>query len=376
MTEPFYHLKNAKTTLLKAVLVVVIALLFGLIIPGIVAAGGGVFYESTLIGHMPVKAQRSFRAGQATEALLKAKLNEIDSALKKSTSPGMLSTLVKDESAIRSELKTSHTAVVPAPFYLNPIMLVWVAQYTSLGWLLLILIPIKNRIIQYRKDVLQFVVFVVLIYAVYEWTVWMRNFVLGDENRFVYSFANYDICAASFVMQEINTLIFAILLALVWMAWLHYVKECRDEKPDSAHVAEGLTDPQSHDRLLRTYIHWQACSIGLALGFINFTSGFWTIIIRQHDHRYLVAALTIHSIWGLTWLIITLPLLIRWYRWTLTKSAAVRSLWLEEPMEIEVRKFRLELIKETNPFSVFSLSTSGIISLISFFLPILQAFFK
>jgi len=255
-------------------------------------------------------------------------------------------------------------------------MLVWVCQYACLGWLLVILAPYRSGMFHHRKDIAQFFLMTLLIYGVYEWTVWMRNFVLTNEKRLVYSFANWDICPSGFVMQEINTLIFAALLSLVWLNWLQYYNQCRGEKPPASDPYSGITDTQIHDNLLKTYIHWQLCSVALALGFISFTSGFWTIIIHEHDMRYLVAALTIHLLWAVSWLIISLPLLTRWYRWYLIKSNAIRALWETDNVDLAAKEFRLSLIKESNPFSVLSFSASGAISIISFIFPVIQAFFK
>jgi|GEM_PF-4869056 len=69
MTGPFINLKNGKTIAIKSIAVLILSIVFGLVIPGLISARGGVFYESTLISRMPVKAQNEVRDTKKTRGV-------------------------------------------------------------------------------------------------------------------------------------------------------------------------------------------------------------------------------------------------------------------------------------------------------------------
>jgi len=378
MTEPFENLNLLKpySLILKVFIISFISIMVGVVLPGFIASKSGVFYESTMIGLLPKDAIQKLNAYNAEQAKSMLLIKHIDdSMLKNQNATG------SDLATIEYLTKRNENLSPPIkimPFYLNPIMLVWGAMYASLCWLIFIFSPLKNKMRLFLGSLSSIIIISALIYLSYNWTVWMRNFVLTNENRIVYSFANYDISSSSFYMQELNTYIFAILLAIVWTKWIAYSKYCINEALNSTteKFQTSAIDNLKLEKLSKTYIHWQFSSIVLALGFIQFTSSFWDLIIRKNDHRYLIAGLTIHSLWGLSWLIISLPLILRWYNWNNIKARAINELYSEHANDENKLKLKLDTIQTLNPFGFWNITTSSVIALISFLLPIFQAFFK
>jgi hypothetical protein len=63
------------------------------------------------------------------------------------------------------------------------------------------------------------------------------------------------------------------------------------------------------------FLQWQVCSIVLAGAFLPYTFFFWSYVIELRDNRYLAHALIMHGLWGVSWLLISLPLAWTWYEW-------------------------------------------------------------
>ena len=155
----------------------------------------------------------------------------------------------------------------------------------------------------------------------------MRNFVLTDEGRKVYSFANRDINWPSFYMQEINTIIYYALLGLIWAQWLVFLEKRRSVPAAERNQgpAENAITPSTIRRLSYTFIHWQAASVLLAIAFLFFTHSYWQLVFRDHDLRYIIPAFTIHVLWGITWCLISMPLLLTWLAWQSDRLDAIAA---------------------------------------------------
>jgi hypothetical protein len=200
-----------------------------------------------------------------------------------------------------------------AGFYLEPLMIMWPAFYTCLGWLIVIFAPDYPRTPGIRRWIVPFLATFVL----YRWPTWMRNVHhLKTIERGVYANGNWDVSRASFFVQEGQAVLACVLLIAVWAIWADFIPVWQ------AQVRECLWGDRSKERLpefaesfVRLFVHWQICSLVLAGGFIPYTFFFWNYVIEYGDKRYLAHAIIMHGIWGVTWLLISMPLAWTWYQW-------------------------------------------------------------
>jgi hypothetical protein len=145
----------------------------------------------------------------------------------------------------------------------------------------------------------------------------MRNIPsLRYIDRKVYANGNWDISVGSFFVQELQALLGCVLVVAVWRIWTDFlpvwrlqVRECLKDEADDKKVAEFA------EGFVRLVIHWQVCSVVLAGAFVPYTFFFWDYVIGYRDKRYLAHALIIHGMWGMTWLLISMPLAWTWYEW-------------------------------------------------------------
>jgi hypothetical protein len=120
---------------------------------------------------------------------------------------------------------------------------------------------------------------------------------------------------------------------------------------------------------IRQFIHWQVCSFLLAGAFIPYTFFFWRYVVDFGDARYLPHALVIHALWGLCWVLISLPLAQTWYEWTLKQ--AISSYDIREANETN-EKAIIGKFPEF-PIGMFNVVASIIVALATFSSPIIKA---
>ncbi len=213
---------------------------------------------------------------------------------------------------------------------------------------------------------------VIAIYPIYQGPVWLRNFVLSNEQRRVYSFANWDICHASFWMQEVNTLIWLLLIIFLWQRWLSMYKHRTREL---AREVDAPPDMKSLTRLSDTFLHWQISSVILAMGFMVFTGVFWDLVIGNRDRRYLIPAIVVHLIWALSWMLATMPLFATWQDFSRKKMHAMLA---KSQGEVEGKDFvtDTEALEKLSPVALWNGFGSAVTALLSFVFPIIHALIK
>jgi hypothetical protein len=91
--------------------------------------------------------------------------------------------------------------------------------------------------------------------------------------------------------------------------WRAHISERRSA------AASGDEAPEFLENLSALFLYWQMCSIILAGAFLPYTVFFWTYVISFGDQRYLPHAVIMHGLWGVSWLLISLPLGWTWYQW-------------------------------------------------------------
>ncbi len=212
---------------------------------------------------------------------------------------------------------------------------------------------------------------IALAYPMYQGPVWARNTFLTSEARKVFSFANYEISAPCFWMQEVNTLIFFLILWGVLAQWSTFYAVRRVElrrarvEQIGMHTLRLVTD---------TFIHWQAASVILGLGFIIFTGVFWDLVIVSGDRRYLLPAFVMHALWAWSWWIISLPLLITWQEFSRKKTELL--LHRSQPTVRKEDETNYETLENLSPISLWNGIGSVATGILSFAFPILHAALK
>jgi hypothetical protein len=351
--------------------IVWVSVLAGTVIPAMVAAEHHVFYETALEKQIITRKVQPAADILVQKDKLNTRLEAINLEIRKDLIAAKDSDEVKNLVSLRhdinDELSRLNEQIVVAPFFLDNLMLAWSAMYVALGTLLFILLPeIGGRPSSMSWKI---VLAVGALYPLYQGPVWLRNFVLSNEQRRVYSFPNYDICPASFWMQEINTFIWLLLITLLWNRWFLIYKLRNDEL---ARDADSPPDMKSLTRLSDTFLHWQVSSGVLALGFIVFTGAFWDLVIVEKDRRYLLPAVVLHVVWALSWMLATLPLFATWRDFNRKK---MRDMLTRSQANADERNSatQAEALEKLSPVALWNGFGSAVMTILSFIFPIIHA---
>jgi hypothetical protein len=367
----------------KLVLIPLASIIAGLIIPALIAHFTGVFYLADIKCRIKCKIKEPAKSRITEFYELQDRLRSRIKCARQlvlhrvDKTPAEVSESInalKALSAYESEVEDSKSVFNVAPFFLNEIMLIWTVQYTLLGWLISILNP--ARLLSIKRWIRPLILIALGLYVTYEWPVWMRNFVLTDEGRHIFSFANYDLSPWSFWAQELNTILYCLLLAALWLQWTAFFEHRRSQLAIelSGNPLEAALSASSLRRLSYTFLHWQACSALLAVAFVFFTGAFWEFVFAHKDLRYLIPAITIHVVWGITWWLMSLPLLVTWYSWQSLRSQAMANLASHGAGTTDERELKLNLLSKAKPVEFWNLVASGVIAAASFVWPLVKPF--
>jgi hypothetical protein len=185
--------------------------------------------------------------------------------------------------------------------------------------------------------------------------------------------ANLDIDPWGFFAQEILGLTVSLLLAVIWIKWIgHFLERSAKIQKSVDDPISGALDWSSLAELSRAFIHWQISSIVLAGGFIPYLYFFWDAVLRAHDQRYVIAAITVQMLWATTWAIISLPLATTFYSWQSVRAAAICALGEMALKSDESSKSVLETIKSLEPINPWNLAVTSVAFFVSFVAPLVQ----
>lgn len=135
-------LKRGRRAVIGGLWIAVASLLWVLVIPGVVAAWGGVFYRAGIESKLPAEAKAKLNAFNFEQAARRTSLATIDAALTVQTiSAETVKALIHLRSDITEQIQTARAPISAIPFHLNPQLLLWPAIYASMGWLSLLLQP-------------------------------------------------------------------------------------------------------------------------------------------------------------------------------------------------------------------------------------------
>lgn len=355
------------------------AIWFTLIFPALVAAAGNVFYASSMSARLHAAEQARVGQFNRVQAARRKTVERLDGVIndeltKAQQEPRTLMLFqVRDQ--VAKDLASATPPIAVIPFYLSQQMLLWPAIYTCLCWIAIVLKPSRDlgfwRVIRSRKTI----ELGVATYLFYEWPLWLRNFTLSNEQRVIFAYSNHDIHWGSFIAQEIIVCGFCVLLAVIWRQWFAYLLRVRHDDPaeqdTEAHFAV-ITSSTAAASFANVFFEWAACSALLALGFVGFTAFFWDLVAKLHDQRYLLSAILAHVLWGITWIVLTLPLINEWRLWNRCRTYALQAVASMGNSEEACRK--ATLIKDIQPVAPTTLTVANVISIVSFVSPIVHAF--
>jgi hypothetical protein len=357
-------------------------------VPGFIANCGGVFYEDQLHKLLPKAAATSLNKYRDDQKIKQIALQRIETAIIETASMldkhnnniantqldiSTLGALMEAKAKLRAEIDIQKPPISAIPFYLNPQLWLWPAIYVALGTLVFVTKPFHRSIS--TLDTLrlkQFVWLTISIYILYEWPLWMRNFLFSDSGRKVFAYPNIDIHPASFFMQEAVILGFCALVATLWITELSRTPHSATRKN---HIAITL-DKRTARSLSRMLFEWQYRSVVLACGFGFFSNFFWQLVFKYNDQRYVISAINAHILWAISWITISLPLIRSWQKWEEARATAVVSALADENLPVEAREKIAKSLSDLRPGGFGSLFASVVVAAVSFVLPIAKEIIK
>ncbi len=362
--------------LIFALLIVIGSFIWALVIPGIVAHYDKVFYQSEIKNKLPGDAKAKLAAFDAEQASRKVLLHKIDSELlAMPTSPETIQALLHLRANVLAQINSASSPISVIPFHLNPQLLLWPAIYISLGWLLLLFRHGESIQLQKRFRLRHIVVVALLVYVIYEWPLWARNFVLSNDGRTVFAYPNVDIDVGSFLIQEAVILGFCFLLALLWLDCIDRYVTLRGERPKEDDPVRSVLTGDVSQKLSSSLHKLQFGSVVLAMGFLFFTHFFWRLVASYGDQRYLLSAVVAHTLWAISWIAISLPTFERWHAWHAIERQALAQV-IGDSTPMDNKRFMVDMLGALRPLSRTWLSVSGVTAVTSFLLPIMQLFIK
>jgi hypothetical protein len=219
---------------------------------------------------------------------------------------------------------------------------------------------------------LKWAFFSVIVLTDYHTPILIRNFLPLNEGRTVYGYSNIDISPISFLVMFVMDTIFMVLLVLIWAKWLAISTEVKRDLEEGK-AFEYTLDPKVLKQLSELYINWQITSVLVAMPFLGFTFFYYDFMLKAHDERYLPQALNSHLLWAVTWIVISLPLIRRHYRWMVAKMLALAECKSRNDGEFGRRS---KLFEQLRPYSTASVIMSASIGILTFIFPLIHGFWK
>jgi len=347
----------------------VVKWLFGLsivtvVIPGLIAAAGGFFYEidtnklssevgqliKTIDVHAPERERIDAMMAQIDRSIETAVVSDIGA-------------LVDAREKLRRAAVEIKSPVKLHPFYMSPQMLLYLVACLGLATVHSVLLP---RVAMNVKQLLGTWFWIILFFRV---PIILRNWPFrGSALRRVFTYAQYDVHRASWIYQEGMGILFSGLAAALLVRCAQLVRASTTD------AAEEQPPPRwwcsvELERVANAFIHWVVCSVVLAAGFLWFTLLYWRFIGEDGDTRYLPAAITVHVLWGLIWTMVSLPFAATWRRWSEAREECYAKIATSQSAdEVQRAGALLQITPLRRP--VLVLASAG--AVVTFFLPLLN----
>lgn len=364
-------MNSLKQRLITLFVIISFSLIWIVIIPGFVAYREGVFYKSDVEARLPSHSTRAvssydlYRKTQTNNALAIAEIDrQLTELLQRKENTAQIESLIKLRQIYREEQTNSKPPITPSPYFGNRTPSYTFISYIFLGISLFLLMPVPIKTLNLRKAIL----LGVLLYAGWMFTSWIRNFVVYDEGRTIFSFVNYDIGPLSFLLQELRILGLCLMIAALWQGWTSYFTTVADQyRRDSAHEESLVSLGNNALFIAQMFNRWQLTSIALLGAFLPWTFLYWSNIVNYGDSRYVIPALVVHLYWIVSWGLTTAPLIYAYKRWAAAKTRALAEAATSNRQREPDRS--IKFVREINPISSFQVFGAGVATAISFLLP-------
>jgi hypothetical protein len=357
------------------------AVFVGLVVPGAVAWSGGVFEEEGVRERLPSSAQEKLQAYRQETDRMRNEVRELSEHIvghALTEEPRRLQQLREIRTELATRLAASEPPVTTSGFYLGSTMHLWPVLSLCLGVLVFVLRPKAASDVFTRAERITTLYFSLAGWLIYRSPSWFRNspWMLKEERTF-YADTHWDVHWPSYVVQEANAVIIAVLLAVCWRQWILFAHGVEAQLSHAPVTWSKSDDSAAIVKLVnsigRLYVQWQACSIVLATAFLMYTMFFWHMVIEMKDDRYLTHATIVHTMWLITWLIISTPLALCWIKWTGIRNTTIIDMPEASPGNEEIAKARKEALQAVQPVGPANLVATIVASILSFAFPLLQA---
>lgn len=413
--------------------ILLLSVFLTVVVQGWIALRGNVFDETGVIDHIKslekyncgnlraiIDATSKFQQYICEKETLTTLSEQLDQRLQEfKQNPGQLANnllpiqnLLKTKADVNTRLKAmeEERSVVIIPFYPKPYMFLYTGPCATLLWLLFLIHPVPEQqnkdqqkkndgnsehnnpsaakpkwkwkalwkaisvkpawdfILKSRSSIFGGVIGGVVIYAVWGSPTLLRHWLAttthgNPVDRKVFAFANSDTNWKSLLTQELIFLFVCCLLAACWLIWMKSSRNIQG-KISSA-------DLKTRAELLHgLYVRWIFCSLVLGLGFFCFTSFYWNIVQTYKDYRYVASAILSHLFWGLSWVLMSMPLGRAWQAWEEKRLEII-----SDRIQISAQSSPdtiLKLLSELEPIGRLRLVGSGIAVVIAFIGPLFQ----
>ncbi|MEP7375910.1 MAG: hypothetical protein ABI675_21115 [Chitinophagaceae bacterium] len=360
---------NSIKKLVPSIILLAIASIFvGIILPGILLYTNHSFYQKDIVNRLDSTTKIKFQQNELARQKIESRRTQIYKQLGDTSQKISSSEINSAISALNSlkKIEEENDRIKISPYYpKNKTLLIWPLLYFGLCSIIFFNTDITRTKISKSY---YFIIFI-LLYFFWRWGAWFRNTSLGKVDRIVYAVNNIDISMLGFFIQEFLSLISLLLLAYIFCKWITHSeilknKYARQMSPDLSSLFQTVTD------LRKRYEQWQIASIFLTVSFGYYTYYFWATINQSHDMRYLPQAIAIHFIWGLSWYVISIPLIIT------TKHHAYLKDYLSNPTNknsdsIEYPE-KISQIYNIDPISAQNRLITTLASTFTFLFPIIK----
>lgn len=357
----------------KRILVIIaFSLCWNVMLPGIIAYVDNVFYKNDMEKKLPKHSKTTLQSYQKYTQSKISYINKIaivDSQINVAINNENrnLQALLNLRNDYNGELTKLNSPIIVSAFYNNRSVYYTLIAYIILC-ILLIIMPTRLR----RVKATQNFALGIMLYIGWMFTSWMRNFIFFDEGRTIFSYVNFDISPVSFVFQELRTLGMCFLISTLWRGWDLYISDSYKAILNWRNQPNNLQKLTNYAVIVsRMFRFWQLNSIFVIVAFLPWTIFYWTNVIEMGDSRYVIPAIIMHLYWAITWVLISIPVIIAYNKWTNLKAKAIGTTARQLSTELD---HTLNLLKEINPLTTLQIFGSGIISLFSFIYPLLDVF--
>ncbi|MGA3067023.1 MAG: hypothetical protein ABSF29_09270 [Tepidisphaeraceae bacterium] len=384
--------------------IAVFAFFVGVAIPAAAALWHGVFYEECFVKRIGDNIPKSPRSAdwlsriiafQHETSALKSALRDLgisirnaDAELAKAncsesvvatTQPSeRLDSLVALQSKIAQALQDRPLVVVP--FYGSLYTPLWFWTFLTIGVMLRVFYPgaiesilPRGENIAYERWSWKTTWWVGAgIFLFFEWPSWYR-YAFPPRGEVIPSalfYTNFYADKLSCFIENALDLLYSVLLAAIWGQWLSFYAKLKTwPLSDAGDDFARTIDPIFARRLSAAFLHWVIMSTLLASSYVFDTVFYWRIVTASGGANSILQAVLEHTVWAVSWIILSLPLIYLYWSWTDMRAKALSGLNKKgEPTDGQ-----RWLLEQSKPLSVWVVVVANAGAVIAFLFSLYNA---